>query len=135
MRSDRHRASARSLSMPIVVEPTDDRIAQAVARLRQGSVIAFPTETVYGLGAATFNEAGLRKVYELKDRPAGLPLIAHVADVEGAERVTGGWDDRCSRLAARFWPGPLALVLPLVRPVGLFVPLPLTKALASAEAN
>ncbi|MHC4413952.1 MAG: L-threonylcarbamoyladenylate synthase [Planctomycetota bacterium] len=98
--------------MPRLVESTEDGIAEAVRVLRDGLVVAFPTETVYGLGADTFNVRALERVYELKGRPARNPLIAHVAGREQARRVVARWDERCDDLAARFWPGPLTLVLP-----------------------
>ncbi|MHC4769698.1 MAG: L-threonylcarbamoyladenylate synthase [Planctomycetota bacterium] len=97
--------------MPRPVKPTDDLIADAAARLRDGRVVAFPTETVYGLGADTFRVDAIDRVYALKGRPLDNPLIAHVLDAEQAGTVCS-WDDRCSRLAREFWPGPLTLVLP-----------------------
>lgn len=102
---------------PIVAQPDEKSIAEAVRRLRAGSVVAFPTETVYGLGADTFNPSALKKIYELKGRPFDNPLIAHVADVEVAKRIVAEWDERCDRLAQRFWPGPLTIVLPKAREV------------------
>jgi L-threonylcarbamoyladenylate synthase len=98
--------------MPRVAAPTGRAIDEAAALLRLGRVVAFPTETVYGLGADSFNDEALRLVYELKGRPPDNPLIAHVLDPGQARRVAADWDDRCERLAARFWPGPLTLVLP-----------------------
>ncbi|MHC4081207.1 MAG: L-threonylcarbamoyladenylate synthase [Planctomycetota bacterium] len=98
--------------MPRPVEPTDDAIAEAAARLRDGRVVAFPTETVYGLGADTFSVKAIDRVYALKGRSLDNPLIAHVLDEQQAGSVVAGWDDRCSRLAREFWPGPLTLVLP-----------------------
>jgi L-threonylcarbamoyladenylate synthase len=95
-----------------LVRPTERNVAAAAALLRGGGVVAFPTETVYGLGADTFSEAGLAAVYQLKGRPADNPLIAHVLDERQAKRVAARWDDRCARLAQRYWPGPLTLVLP-----------------------
>jgi L-threonylcarbamoyladenylate synthase len=107
--------------MPHIVPPTDEMIAHAADTLRKGGVVAFPTETVYGLGAGTFNTHGLALVYKCKGRPKENPLIAHVQDaaqvrtVIAAFGVGGGgksWDERCDELARRFWPGPLTLVLP-----------------------
>ena len=98
--------------MPRPVKPTDDLVAEAAARLRDGRVVAFPTETVYGLGADTFRVDAIDRVYALKGRPLDNPLIAHVLDDEQARTVVTGWDDQCSRLARAFWPGPLTLVLP-----------------------
>ncbi len=98
--------------MPYLVPASDQAIARAARRLREGGVVAFPTETVYGLGADTFNERALEEVYELKGRPPHNPLIAHVEGAPGARRVVAAWDERCERLARRFWPGPLTLVVP-----------------------
>ena len=99
--------------MPRIVSANPESIKQAADILRAGGVVAFPTETVYGLGACTFNEVAIERVYELKGRPADNPLIAHVLDAAQAREVvaTGGWDDRCEALARRYWPGPLTLVL------------------------
>jgi L-threonylcarbamoyladenylate synthase len=74
--------------------------------------VAFPTETVYGLGANAFDPRAVARVFEVKARPSFDPLIAHLAEVEGVSRVAVGADPRVARLAARFWPGPLTLVLP-----------------------
>ncbi len=97
--------------MPRLADATEPAVAHAAALLRAGEPVAFPTETVYGLGADTFNEAALDRVYELKGRPADNPLIAHVLGADQARRVAVGWDDRCERLAGRYWPGPLTIVL------------------------
>jgi len=99
--------------MPRVLEANDDALGEAAETLRAGGVVAFPTETVYGLGANTFDRGALRLVYEMKGRPAANPLIAHVHDEQIArERLAQTWDGRCRTLAARFWPGPLTLVVP-----------------------
>lgn len=98
--------------MPRIVEPTPQAINEAAAALRSGDVVAFATETVYGLGADTFNESALMKVYDLKGRPRENPLIAHVLDEQQARSVADAWDDRCAALVKRFWPGPLTLVVP-----------------------
>ena len=97
--------------MPRLAAATEPAVARAAALLRAGEPVAFPTETVYGLGADTFNEVALDRVYELKGRPADNPLIAHVLGADQARRVAVGWDDRCERLAGRYWPGPLTIVL------------------------
>lgn len=86
-------------------------IGEAVSTLRDGGMVAFPTETVYGLGADTLNAEALDRIYKLKGRPSDNPLIAHVNDIDTARRITTGWDDRCSLLAEAWWPGPLTLVL------------------------
>ena len=97
--------------MAHLVPASDRAIASAAGRLRSGEPVAFPTETVYGMGADTYNQDAIRRVYALKGRPADNPMIAHVLDSEQARRVTAGWDERCDRLARRWWPGPLTLVL------------------------
>lgn len=84
----------------------------ATQRLRSGGLVAFPTETVYGLGADAFNPAAIERVYELKGRPAHNPLIVHVADVAMAQRVVAAWTPDAQKLADAFWPGPLTIVLP-----------------------
>ena len=98
--------------MPRLIASDDAGIRLAAERIRDGGVVAFPTETVYGLGAGTFQRQALRQVYAMKGRPTDNPLIAHVVDAVDARRLVRGWDRRCSRLAAAFWPGPLTLILP-----------------------
>lgn len=85
------------------------RAAEILAR---GGVVAFPTETVYGLGADASNAAAVRRVFVIKGRPATNPVIVHVADVEQAMRCVRGWPAGAEKLAERFWPGPLTIVLP-----------------------
>ncbi|CAG0964908.1 Threonylcarbamoyl-AMP synthase [Phycisphaerales bacterium] len=87
-------------------------ISIAVDRLRGGGLVAFPTETVYGLGADALNESAVRRVFELKGRPANNPLIVHVADAAAAREVVAYWPREAQRLAEAFWPGPLSIVLP-----------------------
>lgn len=99
--------------MPRIVPPILTEIERAADRLRRGGIVAFPTETVYGLGADLFKARAMQKVFALKGRPADNPLIAHVTGAEQArEKVVAEWDERCEQLATRFWPGPLTLVLP-----------------------
>lgn len=87
-------------------------IADAVARLRKGGMVAFPTETVYGLGADAFDAAAVARVFELKGRPATNPLIVHVSGETMARGVVGEWTQDAATLAKAFWPGPLTIVLP-----------------------
>ena len=91
--------------------PDADALARAARRLRAGGLVAFPTETVYGLGADATNEAAVAAIYAAKGRPAHNPLIAHVASLEEARRHAT-FSDAATRLAEKFWPGPLTLVLP-----------------------
>src|SRR5947209_3761128 len=92
--------------------PQADRIARAAAVLRGGGLVAFPTETVYGLGALALDAEAVGRIFAAKGRPANNPIIVHVADAAAARRVVADWPDAAERLAARFWPGPLTLVLP-----------------------
>jgi L-threonylcarbamoyladenylate synthase len=86
-------------------------VAEAAALIRDGELVAFPTETVYGLGADAGNDDAVAAVFAVKDRPTFNPLIVHVAGLAEAERLAA-FDERARRLAAAFWPGPLTLVLP-----------------------
>jgi L-threonylcarbamoyladenylate synthase len=94
-----------------IAEPDAAGIRDAVALLRAGSVVAFPTETVYGLGADAFSATAIREVYRLKNRPSWNPLIVHVATVEAARELAADWPAAADRLAAAFWPGPLTIVV------------------------
>ncbi len=86
-------------------------IGAAIACLRDGGLVAFPTETVYGLGADATNGEAVARLYAAKGRPAFNPLIAHVPDLAAARQLAV-FDDAAGTLAAAFWPGPLTLVLP-----------------------
>lgn len=94
------------------ISASESGIARMAARLRAGDLVAFPTETVYGLGADARDARACARIFEAKGRPAVNPLIVHVPDLEAAARLVRV-DDRARRLAAAFWPGPLTLVLPL----------------------
>lgn len=87
-------------------------IDKAAALLRTGGLVAFPTETVYGLGANALDEAAVRRIFEAKGRPSSSPLIIHVASIEMARGLASEWSDNAERLARRFWPGPLTIVVP-----------------------
>ena len=87
-------------------------IQKAVSVLRSGGLVAFPTETVYGLGADGLNPEAIARIYEAKGRPSTNPLILHVADIEAAERLVCDWPDIAQELADKFWPGPLTIILP-----------------------
>ena len=92
--------------------PEDRAIADAAARLAAGDVIAFPTETVYGLGADATNAGALAKIFALKGRPADHPLIVHIADPAALGTWASVIPAQAKLLAARFWPGPLTMILP-----------------------
>ena len=98
----------------IEVDPAriDSRVIEQAARIiRGGGLVAFPTETVYGLGADATSEPAVRRIFEAKRRPADNPLIAHVSGREMLDRVASGVGITAERLIERFWPGPLTLVL------------------------
>jgi L-threonylcarbamoyladenylate synthase len=94
-----------------IVPATPENLLRAATLLREGGVVAFPTETVYGLGANVFDENAIARVFEVKRRPAFDPLIVHVLDEAMLRRVVGKVPEMAWALAERFWPGPLTLVL------------------------
>ncbi|HEX5226632.1 MAG TPA: L-threonylcarbamoyladenylate synthase [Bryobacteraceae bacterium] len=87
-------------------------LIKAAELIRSGELVAFPTETVYGLGANALDPQAIEKIYAAKGRPASSPLIVHVASIEMARSLVREWLERAEKLAAKFWPGPLTLVLP-----------------------
>ena len=92
--------------------PDSEGIAKAARLLCAGQLVAFPTETVYGLGGDACQGEAVAGIYAAKGRPSFNPLIAHVADVDAAREIVE-WSDTAETLARAFWPGPLTLVLPL----------------------
>ena len=94
-----------------IESPSSAAIARATERLRAGDLVAFPTETVYGLGANALDPAAVARIFAAKGRPADNPVIVHAPDAATAWRVTTGPTPLALRLAERFWPGPLTLVL------------------------
>jgi L-threonylcarbamoyladenylate synthase len=94
-----------------IVEPDAASITKAAKLLQDGGLVAFPTETVYGLGGDATNEHAVAAIFEAKGRPQFNPLISHVLDATEARRFVD-WNETADRLAARFWPGPLTFVLP-----------------------
>jgi L-threonylcarbamoyladenylate synthase len=97
-RTNVHPANARSLR-------------EAAARLRRGEIVAFPTETVYGLGANALDEQAVARIFEAKGRPQDNPVIVHVSDLKMLRKIAGPLSPRARALIARFWPGPLTLLL------------------------
>jgi L-threonylcarbamoyladenylate synthase len=87
-------------------------IDKAAAILRRGGLVAFATETVYGLGADATNAEAVSKIFAAKGRPGTNPLIVHVADIATARRYVAAWPEAAERLARAFWPGPITIVLP-----------------------
>jgi len=92
--------------------PDDPAIREAAEILTAGGLVAFPTETVYGLGADGLNPEAVARIYAAKGRPATNPVILHVDSIASARALVSQWPDAAVRLAERFWPGPLTLVLP-----------------------
>jgi L-threonylcarbamoyladenylate synthase len=99
----------------------NDELRRAAEILRAGGLVAFPTETVYGLGADASSEAALNRLYALKRRPADHPVIVHFASAEDAFTWAREVPEAARRLAARFWPGPLTLILRRAQHAGDFV--------------
>ncbi|MGA3181694.1 MAG: L-threonylcarbamoyladenylate synthase [Verrucomicrobiota bacterium] len=90
----------------------EEAVRQAAVLLRAGQLVALPTETVYGLAANAWDAVAVARIYEMKGRPAGNPIIVHVDGLELARRCVASWPPEAEKLAKAFWPGPLTLVLP-----------------------
>lgn len=89
-----------------------EQLEAAAETIRRGGLVAFPTETVYGLGANALDPAAVARIYEAKGRPATSPLIVHVASIDAARELAAEWPEAAQKLARRYWPGPLTLVVP-----------------------
>jgi L-threonylcarbamoyladenylate synthase len=119
LRTDRR---SQELEIPFLNKRKDTRVKishpsrsvmrEATAIIRSGGIVAFPTETVYGLGADAFNPRAVARIFEAKNRPLFDPLIVHIADLSQMEALASSVDKRAGRLAGRFWPGPLTMVMP-----------------------
>jgi len=99
----------------IRVDPTSPEgaaIETAADLLRRGGLVAFPTETVYGLGANALDVNAVERIYSAKGRPSYNPLIVHVPDVNAARALVSDWPERASHIADAFWPGPVTILLP-----------------------
>ncbi len=92
-------------------KPSKEEIQHAALLLRAGKLVAFPTETVYGLGANALDPAAVARIFEAKGRPTTSPIIVHVDSVEMVRSIVADWPERAQALAKTFWPGPLTLVL------------------------
>jgi L-threonylcarbamoyladenylate synthase len=104
------RPQSTIVDMPQTVDYAE--IDRAARLLRAGCLVAFPTETVYGLGANALDAEAVARIYAVKRRPATSPLIVHVSSIEMAKSLVTNWPDSATCLARKFWPGPLTLVLP-----------------------
>ena len=96
----------------VAAAPTEEAITRGAALLRAGELVAFPTETVYGLGADAANAQAVRRIFAAKGRPADHPVIVHLPDVSHVSRWASAMPEAARLLAAAFWPGPLTLILP-----------------------
>lgn len=92
--------------------PEMDVIRRAVEYIKAGEVIAYPTETIYGLGVDVFNEKAIKKLYKLKQRDYGLPIAILVSDIEMMAQVVGDVPESARQLMRSFWPGPLTICFP-----------------------
>lgn len=81
--------------------------------LKKGELVAFPTETVYGVGAIAFNAVAVQEIYKVKERPTNNPLLVHISNIEQAEMVSENIPSLAYKLMEKFWPGPLSLILPV----------------------
>ena len=99
------------LDMEIISNPTQDEIEKAANALIDGHLVAFPTETVYGLGADATNEKAVSRIYSVKGRPTGHPLIVHISSIEQLKNWAKNIPDYANKLAREFWPGPMTLIL------------------------
>ncbi|WP_457611690.1 L-threonylcarbamoyladenylate synthase [Methanocaldococcus sp.] len=95
----------------MILKATDENIKKAAEVIKKGGLVAFPTETVYGLGADALNKEAVAKIFEVKQRPLIDPVIIHISKFGDLEKL-GYVDERAIKLAKAFWPGPLTLVLP-----------------------
>ena len=94
-----------------ILEPTAENIREAGRALSEGKLVAFPTETVYGLGADAFNEDAVKAVYAAKGRPSDNPMIVHISDVKQLEMLASSPNNDVYKLAGRLWPGPLTMIV------------------------
>jgi L-threonylcarbamoyladenylate synthase len=97
--------------MPLLDAEDPEAVRAAAAALAAGELLAFPTETVYGLGARADDDAAVQRIYSAKGRPAAHPLIVHAVDAEQAQRFAQDWPPTARALARAFWPGPLTLIV------------------------
>lgn len=97
--------------MAVILKYSREAIIKATQTIKDGGIVVFPTETVYGVGASAYNPDAIVKIYEIKKRPRFDPLIVHISRLTDLEKLTLRIDKRCKILIEKFWPGPLTLVL------------------------
>ena len=94
----------------------EEALKEAGAIIKAGGLVAFPTETVYGLGGDALNPTSSEKIYAAKGRPSDNPLIVHICDIKAIEKIASDIPDYARKLADRYWPGPMTLILPVCSP-------------------
>jgi L-threonylcarbamoyladenylate synthase len=99
------------LRMKVLTNPTQNEIEMAAKALKEGHLVAFPTETVYGLGADAENKKAVSRIYSVKGRPTGHPLIVHISSINQIDKWAINIPEYASLLAEKFWPGPMTLIL------------------------
>ena len=109
------------LRMQIISDPTQDQIKKAAQALKDGHLVAFPTETVYGLGADAINENAVSRVYSVKARPTDHPLIVHISSINQLDKWAIDIPGYAKKLAEEFWPGPMTLILKRSKSAGNFI--------------
>lgn len=97
--------------MCLVLKPDKEGIIKASKLIKEGKIVAFPTETVYGLGADVFNKEAVARIFEVKKRPFFDPIIVHIADFSDVEKLCTDIPEKAKKLMERFWPGPLTIIL------------------------
>src|ERR1700730_1284489 len=110
-RPGRPLAATAKMSYPNNAGPDPEIIQRAGALIRSGKLVAFPTETVYGLGANALNAGAIERIFRVKGRPLSSPLIVHIHSLEAARELVTHWPPAAEKLAREFWPGPLTIVL------------------------
>ncbi len=121
--------------MTKIEKPTNEILMQAAEIIKNGGLVAFPTETVYGLGASAFNARAVAKIFEVKNRPYFDPLIVHISRFETIYDLWAKLDERALNLAKQFWPGPLTIVLPRKKSIPDIVVAGLTTVAVRMPAN
>lgn len=96
----------------MILESNKENIKRAAQAIRDGDIVAFPTETVYGLGADGLNPTAVSKIFEAKNRPSFNPLILHIASIEQLDEIVEATSETVQKISQAFWPGPLTIVLP-----------------------
>ncbi|MCK5086395.1 MAG: L-threonylcarbamoyladenylate synthase, partial [Melioribacteraceae bacterium] len=96
----------------MILQATEKNIKLAADKIKNGDIVAFPTETVYGLGADGLNPIAVAKIFEAKNRPTFNPLIMHISSIDQLDNLVEINSSKIKKLIKNFWPGPLTLVLP-----------------------